>query len=241
MGEAATLQRTRSQHWAEPGSRHDKVVRTLKIALPAVVGVVAAVFLTLPLTQQAEVSFILDKKDVATAPERMKIEAARYTGTDDRGQPFELNANRAVQRSSDVPVVDVNGMMARLGLRQGPATIQAINARYDLDRQRVAVSGPVRVSGPEGEQLFTRDVLVDLKSRQVRSTGAISGRMPVGSFSAASLSADLGTRQVSLTGGVSGEVELGTFTAGRMRADLQNRVVVLDGGVRLKIRPGAVR
>jgi lipopolysaccharide export system protein LptC len=99
----------------------------------------------------------------------------------------------------------------------------------------------VRVSGPEGEQLVTRDVLIDLKSRQVRSTGQINGRMPVGSFDAASLNADLGTRQVGLTGGVSGQLKLGTFAAGRMRADLNSRVVVLDGGARLKIVPGAVR
>jgi lipopolysaccharide export system protein LptC len=241
MSEAAQLQRTRNQHWAEPGSRHDRLVRTLKIALPALVGVIGAVFLTLPLTKQAEVSFILDKKDVATAPERMRIEAARYTGTDDKGQPFELIADRAIQQSSDVPVVDVAGMRARLGLAQGPATVQALRGRYDLDRQEVTVSGPVRVSGPEGEQLLTRDVMVDLRERQVRSTGPISGRMPVGSFSAQSLSADLGTRQVALNGGVSGEVELGSFKAQRMRADLQNRVVVLDGGVRLKIQPGAIR
>lgn len=241
MSEAATLQRERNQHWAEPGSPHDRLVRTLKIALPALVGVIGAVFLTLPLTQKAEVSFILDKKDVATAPERMKIEAARYIGTDNKGQPFELVADRAIQRSSEVPIVDVNGMRARLGLAQGPATIQALQGRYDLDKQEVAVTGPVRVSGPEGEQLVTRDVLVDLKARQVRSTGPISGRMPVGSFAADRLSADLGTRQVALTGGVNGQVELGTFSAGRMRADLQNRVVVLDGGVRLKIQPGAIR
>jgi lipopolysaccharide export system protein LptC len=171
----------------------------------------------------------------------MRIEAARYTGTDDKGQPFELIADRAIQQSSDVPVVDVAGMRARLGLAQGPATVQALRGRYDLDRQEVTVSGPVRVSGPEGEQLLTRDVMVDLRERQVRSTGPISGRMPVGSFSAQSLSADLGTRQVALNGGVSGQVELGSFQAKRMRADLQNRVVVLDGGVRLKIQPGAIR
>jgi lipopolysaccharide export system protein LptC len=241
MSKAATLQRERNQHWAEPGSRHDRLVGVLKVALPSAVGVLAAIFLTLPLTQQAEVSFILDKKDVATAPERMKIESARYTGTDNKGQPFELVANRAVQQSSDVPVVDVMGMLARLGLRQGPATVQAMQGRYDLDRQQVAVTGPVRVSGPEGEQLLTRDVLVDLRDRKVKSTGAISGRMPVGSFEAKSLSADLGTRQVTLTGGVKGEIELGSFQASRMRADLANRVVVLDGGVRLKIQPGAVR
>jgi lipopolysaccharide export system protein LptC len=241
MSEAANLQRERAQHWAEPGSRHDKLVGTLKIALPAAAGVLAAVFLTLPLTEQQEVSFILDKKEVGRAEERMKIESARYTGTDNEGQPFVLNAQRAIQQTSEVPIVDISGVMARLGLRQGPATIQAIRGRYDLDRQQVAVNGPVRVSGPEGEQLLTRDVLVDLKSRQVRSTGQISGRMPVGSFNAQSLSADLGSRQVALNGGVTGQLKLGDFQAGRMRADLANRVVVLDGGARLKITPGTVR
>jgi lipopolysaccharide export system protein LptC len=116
-----------------------------------------------------------------------------------------------------------------------------LQGRYNLDRQQVAVNGPVRVSGPEGEQLLTRDVLIDLRSRQVRSTGQISGRMPVGTFDAASLSADLGTRQVALNGGVTGKLALGTFNAARMRADLTSRVVVLDGGARLKIVPGAVR
>ncbi|GAA3999225.1 LPS export ABC transporter periplasmic protein LptC [Sphingomonas humi] len=241
MSEAANLQRERAQHWAEPGSRHDGLVRVLKIGLPAAVGVIGAVFLLLPLSDRQEVSFILDKKDVSRAEERMKIEAARYSGTDNKGQAFTLDADRAVQQTSSVPVVDIAGMRARLGLAQGPATIQALRGRYDLDRQEVAVSGPVRVSGPEGEQLLTRDVLIDLKARQVRSTGQISGRMPVGTFNAQSMSADLGTRQVALNGGVTGQVRLGTYSAGRMRADLNSRVVVLDGGARLKITPGTVR
>ncbi len=241
MSEAANIQRKRAQTWAEPGSRHDKLIGTLKVALPAAVGVVGAIFLMLPLTENQEVSFILDKKDVSRAEERMKIEAARYSGTDNEGKPFVLVADRAVQQTSNVPVVDISGMRARLGLEQGPATIQALRGRYNLDLQQVAVSGPVRVSGPDGEQLVTRDVLIDLKSRQVRSTGQIGGRMPVGSFNADSMNADLGTRQVGLNGGVSGRLKLGTFTAGRMRADLNSRVVVLDGGARLKITPGTVR
>lgn len=241
MSEAANLQRKRAQTWAEPGSRHDKLIGTLKIALPSAVGVIGAIFLMLPLAEQQEVSFILDKKDVGRAEERMKIEAARYSGTDNEGKPFVLVADRAVQQTSDVPVVDISGIRARLGLEQGPATIQALKGRYNLDQQQVAVSGPVRVSGPEGEQLVTRDVLIDLKSRQVRSTGQIGGQMPVGSFNADSMNADLGTRQVGLNGGVSGRLKLGTFTAARMRADLNSRVVVLDGGARLKITPGTVR
>ena len=82
MSEAANLQRAQAQSWAEPGSRHDRLIGLLKIGLPAAVGVIAAIFLAVPLTKQQEVSFILDKKDVSRAEERMKIEAARYSGTD---------------------------------------------------------------------------------------------------------------------------------------------------------------
>ena len=39
MSEAAFRERAARQHWAEPGSRHDRVIRVAKIALPSAVGV----------------------------------------------------------------------------------------------------------------------------------------------------------------------------------------------------------
>ena len=212
MSEAATRERAFKQHWAVPGSRHDRLIKLAKIGLPSAVGVLVAFLALAPLDREGDVSFILDKNKVDNAPERMRVEEARYTGEDNKGQPFQIVAQRALQQTSDVPVVDIWGMMARLGLSQGPLSIAANKARYDLDQQKVMVQGPVRVSGPDGYQLATRDVLVDLKSRNLSSNGGVSGRM-----------------------------ELGEFQAGRLRADLGERTVVLDGGARLKIVQGAVR
>jgi lipopolysaccharide export system protein LptC len=240
MSEAAVQHRQDRAHWAEPGSRHDGMVRLLKIGLPSLVGILLAFLLLAPLSKRQEVSFILDKKKVETAPERMRIEAARYTGQDDKGQPFVVQAQRAIQPTSERPIVDINGMFARLGMASGPATIQANRGRYNLDLQQVSILGPVRVNGPEGEQLFTRDVVVDLKSRTVTGgNGTGVGRQ--GDVAAGSIDGDLRSKQLGLNGGVSGRLELGTFTAGRVKADLGTRVVVLDGGARLKIRQGAVR
>ena len=212
MSEAATRERAFKQHWAVPGSRHDRLIKLAKIGLPSAVGVLVAFLALAPLDREGDVRFILDKNKVDNAPERMRVEEARYTGEDNKGQPFQIVAQRALQQTSDVPVVDIWGMMARLGLSQGPLSIAANKARYDLDQQKVMVQGPVRVSGPDGYQLATRDVLVDLKSRNLSSNGGVSGRM-----------------------------ELGEFQAGRLRADLGERTVVLDGGARLKIVQGAVR
>jgi len=240
MPETAAQHREEQAQWAEPGSRHDGLVRLLKIALPSLVGVLVAFLLLAPLSKRQEVSFILDKKKVETAPERMRIDAARYTGQDDKGQPFTVEAKRAIQPTSEQPIVDINGMFAKLGMASGPATIQANTGRYNLDNQQINVLGPVRVNGPEGEQLFTHDVLVDLKSRTVTGgNGTGSGRE--GDVAAGSINGDLRSKQLGLNGGVSGRLELGTFTASRVKADLGTRTVVLDGGARLKIRQGAVR
>jgi lipopolysaccharide export system protein LptC len=198
--------------WAAPGSAHDRLVRWSKIVLPSAVGVLIAVLMLAPLDKKSDVSFILDKKKVDNAPEQMRVEQARYVGADNKGQQFTIVANRAIQRSSNVPIVDIRGMFARLNLAQGPLLIGANQGRYNLDTQRVLIDGPVKVVGGGGYKLATRDVAVDLKQRQLASTGPVAGAM-----------------------------RLGQFRAGSLHADLGSRTVLLDHGARLKIIQGAVR
>jgi lipopolysaccharide export system protein LptC len=212
MSELANQERATKQRWAVPGSTHDRLVGFAKVALPSAVGVVIAFLAMAPLDNRGDVSFILDKNQVENAPERMRVEQARYTGEDNRGQKFRITANRALQRTSEQPIVDIWGMLAQFGLSQGPVTVAANQGQYNLDEQKVAVHGPVRVNGPEGESLLTRDVTVDLKQNIMTSDGGVAGRM-----------------------------KLGRFQAGRLRADLNSGTVVLDGGTRLKIVQGAVR
>ena len=200
------------QRWAEPGSGHDQIVRWSKIVLPSAVGVLLAILMLAPLDKKGDVSFILDKKKVQTAPESMRVESARYTGTDDKGQMFEMVANRAIQPSSNTPLVDIRGMSARLDQQRGPVLIAADRGRYNVDTQRVAIDGPVKVAGADGFRLNTSNVMVDLKQRQLASQGPAQGAM-----------------------------RLGQFKANRISADLDEHKVVLDGGVRLKIVQGAVR
>ena len=212
MVERRTKEREVQQRWAEPGSGHDRIVRWTKVALPSAVGILVVILALAPLERKGDVSFILDKKKVQTAPERMRVESAQYTGTDNKGQTFEMVANRAIQRTSDTPLVDIRGMFARLNQAQGPLIINADQGRYNLDTQRVAIDGPVKVAGTDGFHLNTSNVLVDLNDRQLASQGPAAGA-----------------------------VRLGQFRANHIRADLDDHRVVLDGGARLKIVQGAVR
>ena len=210
MSEIADRDRSHRQVWAAPGSSHDRLVGFLGWLLPSAIGVLVAFLAIAPITKGNEVSFVLDKNKVEVAKERMRVTKAVYRGADGKGQPFTLNAGSAVQKSSNDPIVNLFDLAASIKLPDGPAVLTARRGRYDMDRENVAVDGPMLFTAADGYRLETSDVGVDLKSRQVTGTGVVNGKMP-----------------------------LGTFSANTMRADLAARTVVLDGRARLRIVQGA--
>ena len=211
MSEAAIRKQDVKRHWAEPGSQHDRVVRLAKFGLPIVAGGFLLLLAVAPFDRSdGDVSFILDQKQVDKTQERMRIETARYSGEDNRGNKFEITAQRAIQQRSDQPIVNIEGMMARLALAQGPLLVAANQGRYDLDTHIVDVNGPVRVAGPDGYRLETRDVSFDLKQQTMQSQGPATGSMRLGRFEAANMSANLRERKVVLGGGARLKIVQGT-------------------------------
>ncbi|WP_112381642.1 LPS export ABC transporter periplasmic protein LptC [Sphingomonas carotinifaciens] len=208
MSAIAERERSQRQIWAAPGSRHDRVIAVARWLLPASIGVLAAFLVMAPVYSSGDVSFVLDKNKVEVAKERLKIQAAQYRGQDTKGQPFELTAGSALQRSSAEPVVQLRQLAAEIRLSDGPASIRANTGRYDMRTEQVRLDGPLNVQSAGGYSLQTRDATVDLHQRTLESGGAVTGR----------------TKQ-------------GTFSANKLRANLEDRTVTLDGNARLRIVP----
>jgi lipopolysaccharide export system protein LptC len=200
MSEAAASFRSARQIWAAPGSSHDRVIGSLRIALPVLIGILAAFLVMAPLTSSGDVSFLIDKNKVEVAKERLRIETATYRGEDGKGQPFALTAGSAVQKSSADKVVQLRKLTARINLTDGPARFIGNNGQYDMASQEVTVDGPVRFETSGGYQLDTHDAVIDLKTRRMRSGGAVTGTVPQGDFSAAQMNADLESHTVRLDG-----------------------------------------
>lgn len=200
MPKVFALNRTPRQIWALPRGRHDRLVSIARVLFPSLIGVLAAGLVMAPLLAGREVSFVLAKDTVAIAKERLRVTAALYRGEDSKGQPFALRAGSAVQISSKDPVVRLKDLRGEIRLSDGPAMIAANAGRYDMDREVIAVDGPIRFNAANGYELLTRDVVVSMKTRKVASGGAVSGRMPLGSFSGGRITADLGARSVVLDG-----------------------------------------
>lgn len=188
------------RRWALPGSAHDRIVATANWVLPVLIGVLTAFLVMAPLTTGGDVSFVLDKNKVEVAKERLKIQSARYRGEDGKGQPFELTAGSAIQKSSAEPIVRLQKLAADIRLSDGPASLVANQGRYNMDTEQVTMEGPIAFRGPDGYTLDTHDATVDLKSRRLQSGGAVTGTVRQGTFSANRLDADLDTHTVTLTG-----------------------------------------
>jgi lipopolysaccharide export system protein LptC len=212
MSERAERERSQKRGWAQPGGSHDKLIKLLKLALPALIGVVLAFLFFSPLDDKQEVSFLLDKNKVDTAEERLRVTAAQYRGQDDAGRPFLLSARSALQATSADPVVEIRDMSAEIQLDSGPARLRADRASYNMETDRVDVVGPILLSAADGYSMRTHDVNVNLRARTLVSRGAVQGRMP-----------------------------LGHFSAGRLEANLPDRTVVLSGRARLHIAQGGIR
>jgi lipopolysaccharide export system protein LptC len=205
-------ERKTRERWAGPASGHDRRVRWALIALPSAIGALAAVLVIAPMLARDEISFTLAKDKVEKAPERMRVTQAQYRGTDDKGRPFRLSAGGAVQASSATPIVALNDLAGELVLDGGPAKISAPRANYDMDRERIDVTGPLSFTSEDGYRLDTANVGIDLKTRRIASDAPVMGT-----------------------------TRLGSFSANRLRADLDARTVTLEGRARLHIVQGAAR
>ena len=196
----AKERRSARQHFATPGGSHDRLVAFLGKALPMGVGVIAALMVITPLSPRGEISFLLDRNKVAVIDERLRVDNALYRGQDNDGRPFSLTAGEAVQKSSAEGIVRMQDLVARILLSGGPARLVAVGAAYDIDSDVVSVPGEVRLEAADGYRMMTRNVSIDLDTKQMAGRGGVSGAIPAGTFSANSLEVDLDARIIALDG-----------------------------------------
>ncbi len=209
---AADRIRTKRQAFAVPGSALDKMLRVLAVALPAAIGMMAALMVISPLSPRGEVSFLLDRNKVAVAGDRLRVDNAMYRGKDSEGRPFSLLAGEAVQSSNTVPRVELRELAARIALSDGPAVLSADTGVYDIDDEQLRIPGVLQFSAADGYRMDTRNVLIDLGTHMLTSEGRVTGAVPAG-----------------------------TFSADHIMADLDQRVVALDGNARIRMTPGELR
>lgn len=190
------------------GGRYDQFVKVMRVALPGASVALLLAIVVWPMVSGQEMSFVLSKDRVEVSPERLRMEAPRYRGTDSQGRPFEISASRAVQQTSATPVVELTDVAARMEMATDTVQVEAERGSYDLEQEQLKVSGPLVMTTGRGYRITTRDAIVDLPDRIAYGSEGVEGNGP-----------------------------LGTFTARRFRADIDKETVVFEGRTHMRITP----
>jgi lipopolysaccharide export system protein LptC len=191
---------------AAVGGKRDKIIQVLKWVLPTLSGALLATIVALPFFNKQEVSFLLSRDSIEKTPEVLRMEKPTYRGLDSKGRPFLITADRAIQKSSEDAIVELQRLRADIETTSGDAQLRADSGAFDLKKEQLRIAGNISVSRADGYVFKTRDALLDLPSR---AAWGISG--------------------------VSGDTPLGTFRAGKFRVDLEKGTVVFAGGTKLRI------
>lgn len=201
MPSTTTLNRQEDRRRALlPGSRRDTYIRIAKTAFPVAAGILLVILIALPLLVGQEFSFLLSKGSAMKSSERMRMDAASYRGETSNGETFLIRAESGVQKSSDIPIVLLSGLSARIDRADGLATVNAPSGEFFIDQNRVLVNGPVIVRSASGYSLDGDAINVDMNKNIVRSENPVSGTIPMGRFKADSFTGDVDGRRIVLEG-----------------------------------------
>lgn len=196
----------------EAAAARSKMVRRLRIALPALAIVLIGVFLMKMRSNDVEQAFLDDFKDLSAATDDLRMANPRFDGVDDNGTPFEITAATAKQAPDSRDLVELDKPRAVQGADDKKTVVTAGSGLYRSDENILELKDGVELEHKFGDETYK------LKSP------------------AATVSIDDET--VVSDAGMEGEGTDGaTLKADKMRAYHADKRVVFEGNVSMRIYP----
>ncbi|WP_165816073.1 LPS export ABC transporter periplasmic protein LptC [Kumtagia ephedrae] len=171
-------------------ARHSRNVRALKIALPALALVMAALFLFQSYRSSpgsveivAETSAVSEGKLVMANP---KLE-----GFTEDNRPYSVSALRAVQDIANEAIVELQGIAATLPLNdEMSATIDAARGVFDRNMNTLDVNSEINITTSDGSQAKLGSALIDIAGGRMTTDKPVEIRFKNGSINSDALSVE---------------------------------------------------
>ena len=202
---------TRQRLTGDQAAARSQIVRKLRIALPILAVVLIGALLVNTQSGSGDDAFLDDFANLDATPEELRMANPRFAGVDDKGHPYEITAEAALQASGVQDLVDLVNPRA---VTRGVDSNTIVSADKGLFR--------------------SKENILDL-SDSVIVNHSIGGEAYVLKTPAATVS--IGEETVQSTTGIEGESESGRLRADTMRAYNSEGRVVFEGNVSMRIFP----
>jgi lipopolysaccharide export system protein LptC len=148
----------------------------------------------------------------------LTMTAPRLTGTDEKGHPFVVTADHAVQDVRDPHRARLFGVESDVTM-DNDRWLNATAARgtFDMDKSSLNLSGGISTFSDTGYELHTSYGHVDLKRGQFEGPATVTGQGPLGTFRADRFRIDHVTQMIYLNGNVHMTLYLKNASAGKAK------------------------
>jgi len=198
---------------AEAAAR-SRLVRRLRIALPAAAVVLVAAFILNTRSNTVDPAFLDDFEDLSASAEELRVASPRFTGVDNQGKPFEITARSATQRPGGPDVVELDMPRAVQGENDQKTVVTAKRGLYRSENNVLELQDGVALEHKIGAETYVL--------RAPAATVAIKDEV------------------VSSDAGIGGEGQDGSkLNADRMTAYRAEGRVVFEGGVSMRLYPNS--
>lgn len=167
MTDAGRSRRLREAR-ARQRDAYTRFVNAMKFALPslAFVMIVAALFWPNFVDTGKQARDVARDALTPTGLRNFAMEAPVYVATDDRNRPYRLTATRARQVNHRTTTIALDNPEAVLELSGGVRVrIEADIGRFDRNRNRLTLSGDVKVYHGRNHRFRTAEATVDMKTK----------------------------------------------------------------------------
>lgn len=183
--------------------RYSRFVAFMKRALSLGAFLIIAAVLAFFVVQRQPHQLQLAYERLGRVENDLAMMKPRLTGTDSKGNPFVITADKAVQDSRNVKKASLTNLEADLTMDKG----NWLNARakagmVDMNSGQLELSGGIDVFSANGYELHSATASANLKQSIIHGHDPVTGQGPSGTLRADSFHADRATNFLTLAGNV---------------------------------------
>ena len=169
-------------------ARHSRIVRVLRIAVPAAVILSLATILLVSVYNPFRMllpKLPVDMSNLVVSGTKVTMESPHLAGYSTDRRPYEVWANTAVQDVTDPDHVELHTLRGKMLMEdQSTVTLEAVNGLMDTKQQLLNLHKDIYVQTSNGYQAWLSQAFVDMNKNTVTSDEHVDVKWSDGKISA---------------------------------------------------------
>lgn len=190
----------------EQAAARTELVKRLRIILPVVAGLLILALLFSTKSGSVDEAFLEDFANLEATPQEVRMANPRFAGVDEKGHPYDITADTALQAPGDREVVELVNPRAMTTGGDAKTEVAASKGVFSTKDNILDLEGGVTLNHSVGDEIYvftTPSATVSIHDETVRSTSGVEGESGSGTLRADGMRAYNGEGRTVFEGNVS--------------------------------------